>query len=121
MIEDLYELIGGQSVITTATKIFYNKVRGDQSLRHFFEGVDMERLRSHQVMFISMLLAGRTYTGRDVRDAHAQSRDQGLNDGHFTRFLQHFRAALEEAGVKPENAEKVMNRLEGKRAAVLGT
>jgi truncated hemoglobin YjbI len=36
-----------------------------------------------------------------------------------TSFLNHFRAALEEVGVKPENAEKVMKRLESKRGAVL--
>jgi hypothetical protein len=34
-------------------------------------------------------------------------------------FLEHFRAALEEVGVKPENAQEIMKRLESKRKAVL--
>ncbi len=64
-------------------------------------------------------LGGRVYTGKNLRDAHALSRDRGLNNTHFDLFLQHFRAALEKVGVKPENAEKVRQRLESKRGAVL--
>jgi len=121
MIEDLFDLIGGRSVIKAATELFYDKVLHDDSLRHFFEGVDMAHLRSRQAMFISMLLGGRVYTGKDIRDAHARSRDQGLNGAHFDLFLRHFRAALEEVGVMPENAEKVVKRLESKRGSVLDT
>jgi len=118
MIEDLFDLIGGRSTIEAATKLFYDKVSQDDNLRHFFEGVDMAHLRSRQAMFISMLLAGRVYTGKSIHDAHARSRDQGLNDAHFDLFLKHFRAALEEVGVKPENAEKIRKRLEQQRATV---
>lgn len=119
MFEDLFDLIGGRSTIEAATELFYKKVLHDDSLRPFFERVDMAHLRSRQAMFISMLLGGRVYTGKDIHDAHAGYRDQGLNDGHFDLFLKHFRAALEEVGVKPENAEKVLQRLESKRGTVL--
>ncbi len=119
MTEDLLELIGGRSTIKAATEVFYSKVLEDDNLRHFFERVDMGHIRSRQVMFISMLLGGRVYTGKDIHDAHARSRDNGLNDVHFDLFLKHFRAALEQVGVKPENAGKIMKRLESTRAAVL--
>ncbi len=119
MIEDLYDLIGGRRTIEAATERFYDRVLQDESLRHFFEEVDMAHLRSRQAMLISMLLGGRVYTGKNIRDAHAGSREQGLNDTHFDLFLAHFRAALEEVGVKPENAQKVMQRLESKRGTVL--
>jgi len=119
MTEDLFELIGGGSVIQTATELFYNRLLEDDNLCHFFKRADMAHLRSRQIMFISMLLGGRVHTGKDIHDAHGWSRDHGLNDGHFDLFLKHFRAALEQAGVKPENAEKVMKRLESKRSAVL--
>ena len=121
MIEDLYELIGGRSTVEAATELFYNKVLEDDNLRHFFERVDTAHLRSRQIMFLSMLLGGRVYTSKDIHDAHARSRDHGLNDAHFDLFLKHFRAALKQVGVKPENAEKVMKRLESKRATILGT
>jgi hemoglobin len=119
MNEDLFDLIGGPSTIEAATKLFYEKILQDESLRHFFEGVDMGHIRSRQAMLVSMLLGGRIYTGKNIHDAHARSRDQGLNDGHFDLFVQHFRAALEEVGVEPQNAEKVVKRLESKRGTVL--
>ena len=121
MIEDLYELVGGPGVIKAATELFYSKILEDDNLRPYFEGVDIAHLRSRQTMFVSMLLGGRVYTGKDIHDAHAGSRDHGLNDAHFDLFLKHFRAALEQVGVKPENAEKVMKRLENKRATILDT
>jgi truncated hemoglobin YjbI len=71
-------------------------------------------------MFISMLLGGRVvYTGKDIAAAHARARKLGLNDGHFDRFLRHFREALEEVGVEPDKAEKVVKLLERRRSAVL--
>ena len=119
MNEDLYELIGGRDTIQAATELFYRKLLEDENLRHFFKRVDLAHLRSRQVMFISMLLGGRVHTGKDIHDAHGWSRDHGLNDVHFDLFLKYFREALEQSGVKPDNAEKVMKRLEDKRSIVL--
>jgi len=119
MIDNLYELVGGHQIIKAATERFYEKVLQDDGLRHFFQQTDMAHVRSRQVMFISMLLGGRVYTGKDIHGAHAPARDHGLSEAHFDLFLKYFRAALEEVGVKPENAEKVMNPLESKRRAAL--
>ena len=120
MIGDLFDQIGGRSAVEAAIELFYDKVLHDDSLRHFFEQVDMAHLHYQQTMFITMLLGGREFSGKSIHDAHACSRDHGLNDAHFDLFLNHFRAALEEVGVKPENAERVMKHLERKRIAVLG-
>ena len=120
MIDDLYDLIGGRRTIWAATESFYGKVLEDDSLRHFFKRTDMAHLRSRQSMFISMLLGGRVvYTGKDIHEAHAYARNHGLKDTHFDAFLKHFRAALEEVGVKAEKAEKVIKLLESRRGAVL--
>ena len=120
MVDELYELIGGRQTVWAATDSFYRRVLADARLSHFFKGSDMAHLRARQSMFISMLLGGRVvYTGKDITAAHAQSREQGLNDSHFDAFLNHFRAALEEVGVKADKAERVMKLLEGKRGAVL--
>jgi hemoglobin len=119
MIDKLYELIGGRETISAATERFYTKVLADHSLRHFFKETDMVHLRSRQVMFISMLLGGGVYGGKDIHNAHAPARSNGLNDMHFDAFLKHFRAALEEVGVKPEHAEKVVKLVEKNRRTVL--
>lgn len=120
VIDDLYELIGGRHTVWAATESFYRRVLQDESLRHFFGSTDMPHLRARQSMFISMLLGGRiVYTGKEIGAAHARAREQGLTDEHYDAFLKHFRAALDEVGVKPENAEKVLKLLEGKRGTVL--
>jgi hemoglobin len=120
MIDDLYDLIGGKRTIWAATESFYKRVTEDESLRHFFECTDMANLRARQSMFISMLLGGQVvYTGKEIGVAHAQPRAQGLTNSHFDTFLKHFRAALDEVGVNPERAEKVMKLLESKRGTVV--
>jgi hemoglobin len=120
MIDELYETIGGNRIIWEATEIFYKKVLEDENLKPFFESTDMANLQARQSMFISMLLGGRVvYTGKEIGEAHAHARMQGLTDAHFDQFLAHFRNALDEVGVKPDKAEKVMELLEARRAVVL--
>lgn len=120
MIDDLYDLIGGNRTVWAATERFYDKVLADHRLQHFFKRSDMAHVRARQSMFISMLLGGRiVYTGKDIHDAHTRSRHHGLTDMHFDLFLGYFREALEEVGVNAEKAEKVIRRLEERRDAVL--
>ncbi len=121
MADTLYETIGGRLRIQAAVELFYKKVFADESLRHFFEGVDVQGLHARQSMFVSMLLGGEiVYTGKEIGAAHANSRMKGMNDVHFDMLLKHFRAALEEIGILPEKIEKIMVLLEGTREAVLG-
>jgi hemoglobin len=120
VIDDLYNLIGGRQTVWAATEAFYRRVLADDTLRPLFKSTDMAQLRARQSMFISMLLGGRiVYTGRDIHAAHAQAREQGLNDGHFDKFLGHFREALNEVGVEADKVGKVTRLLETRRNAVL--
>jgi hemoglobin len=120
MIDNLYETIGGKRTIWAATDAFYRRVLEDRSLRHFFDSTDMDHLRARQSMFVSMLLGGRVvYTGKEIGAAHAGARTEGLTDQHFDAFLNHFRAALDEVGVKPEKVDEVMKLLEAQRSTVL--
>lgn len=120
MSDNLYDLIGGRSTIQAATEAFYRRVFEDESLRKFFVSSDKAHLFSRQSMFLSMLLGGQVvYTGKEIGNAHAQARLQGLTDEHFDAFLRHFRASLDEVEVKPDKAEKVIKLLESKRNTVL--
>ncbi len=120
MIDELYDLIGGNRTVWAATESFYRRVLADDMLRPFFKSTDMAELCARQSMFISMLLGGRVvYTGKDIHAAHTYAREQGLNDGHFDRFLSHFREALNEVGVEAEKVERVTRLLESRRDAVL--
>ena len=120
MIDELYETIGGRRTVQAAIESFYRRVLEDETLRRFFDSTDMAHLRAGQSMFVSMLLGGKVvYTGKEIGAAHAQARAKGLTEEKFDAFLKHFREALDEVGVAPDKAEKVMKLLEAKRGAVL--
>ena len=120
MLDDLYTSIGGQPTITAVIESFYQRVLEDKALSRFFTSTDMAHLRTGQNMFISMLLGGRmVHTGEGIREAHERARAIGLTDSDFDAFLKHFRASLDEVGVSPERAVKVMKLLEAKRKDVL--
>jgi hemoglobin len=120
MIDKLYDLIGGKQTVWAATSAFYRRVLADETLRPFFKSADMAQLHARQSMFVSMLLGGQVvYTGKDMAAAHAAARGQGLNNEHFDRFLQHFRDALKEVGVREDKVEKVATFLESRRSVVL--
>ena len=121
MADTLYETIGGRLRVNTAVALFYEKVFADDSLKHFFDGVDSQGLSARQSMFVSMLLGGtKVYTGKNLGAAHAGSRSTGMTDTHFDSMLRHFRAALEEVKVQPDRVVEIMALLEGTRENVLG-
>lgn len=118
---DLYEAIGGGSKISAAVALFYQKVLADPSLREFFAKSNMNGLQAKQAMFLSMLIGGEPrYTGRDVGEAHADSRILGLTDAHFNSFLGHLRATLEEVGVESTAVAQILEKLETTRNSILG-
>jgi len=121
MADTLYDTIGGSQRINSAVELFYAKVFADDSLRPFFEGVDVKGLYARQSMFVSMLVGGqKVYTGKNLILAHAGSRLKGMTDVHFDAMLDHFRAALSEVQVAPNRVLEILTLLEGTRNAVLG-
>jgi len=116
---DLFSLIGGSKTVQAAIDAFLQRALADKSIRHFFAGTDVAQLRAHHAMFMSALLGGPDpYTGRDIGAVHAHLQPR-LKDRHFDALLNHFRASLNEVGVKEDKVERVMNLLEAKRNAVL--
>src|ERR1039458_3820699 len=52
MIDDLYDLIGGNQTIWAATESFYRRVLADDRVCHFFKNTDMAHLMAGASMFI---------------------------------------------------------------------
>lgn len=95
-----YERIGGAPAVRQVVQRFYELVLADPQLAPFFEGVDMPRLKRHQVLLISQVLGGPAeYAGRDLREAHARLR---IGSDDFGRVVTHLVAALREANVDPD-------------------
>ena len=66
-----YDKLGGSAAIDKAVKLFYQKVLSDKRVKHFFEGVDMEKQSRIQRAFLTFAFGGPAYyEGRTLRNAH---------------------------------------------------
>ncbi len=119
MSESIYERIGGKEAVSAAVDIFYGKVLADDRIKHYFEGVDMERQKGKQKVFLTMAFGGPVkYEGKDLREAHAHL--EGLNGGHFDAVAENLLATLQELNVPEELTGEVMTLVGGTRGDVLG-
>ncbi len=118
--ETIYARIGGQAAVDTAVDIFYRKVLADPQISSYFDDNDMDEQRAKQKAFLTTVFGGpNNYTGKDLRSAHAQLVEKGLNDSHFDAVAGHLRATLDELGVDPRISGEIMATVAGTREEVL--
>lgn len=101
----IYERIGGAASVQAAVEQFYTRVLADPRLDHYFAGVDVTRLKSHQRSFIAAALGGpQLFAGRDMATAHA-----GLNitDDDFDAVVAHLAGTLADLGVPAEDITEI--------------
>ena len=121
MTESLYARLGGDAAVDAAVDIFYRRVLRDDKLRPFFEDVDMDGQRAKQKAFLAMAFGGpRSYSGKDLRSAHARLVARGLNDSHFDGVAGHLKATLEELEVPAPLVQEVLAIAGSTRHDVLG-
>ncbi|MEX0696026.1 MAG: group 1 truncated hemoglobin [Dongiaceae bacterium] len=121
MTQSLYQRIGGDAAVNAAVDLFYRKVMVDPRISKFFNGTDMNAQRAKQKAFLTMAFGGpNTYTGKDLRKAHAGLVNNGLNDSHFDAVAQHLQATLGELKVKAVEIAEVMKIAASTRNDVLG-
>jgi hemoglobin len=113
----LYERLGGPLAIRAMTESFYRKVLSDDLLASYFDDVDMDRQIAKQTAFLSMVLGGpNSYTGRDLRSAHAGLR---LGAQHFDGVVALLVRTLRECGVNDGDIAAVAAVAESVRDDVL--
>jgi len=108
--DSLFDRIGGDAAVEAAVDIFYAKILADESLKPFFEGVDMDKQALMQRLFLTGVFGGpQAYTGRSLRAAHERLvTEKGLGETHFAAVAGHLQATLEELGVAPDLVQEVM-------------
>jgi len=118
----IYERIGGEPAIDAAVDLFYVKVLADDRIKHFFEGIPMDRMRDHQKKFLTVALGGpNNYSGRGMKAAHARLvKEYGLNDTHFDAVIENLGATLVELGVPEDLIGEAAAVAESTREQVLG-
>jgi hemoglobin len=101
----LYQRLGQEVGIRTAVDDFYVRVVSDPQLAHFFEGIDLPRLRRHQTALLSQVTGGPVeYSGRDLAAGHA---GLGIASADFDRVVGHLVATLTELGVSADDISEV--------------
>ncbi len=120
MSQSLFERIGGAPAVDAAVDVFYRKVLSDDKINQFFDDVDMDDQRAKQKAFLTMVFGGpNNYTGKDLRTAHKQLVQKGLNDSHFNAVAIHLEATLEELGVPGDLVNEIMTVAASTRDDVL--
>ena len=116
----LYDRLGGQSAVDAAVALFYKKVLADSRVNGFFKGIDMQRQIRMQRGFLTVAFGGpQTYSGKDLRAAHAHLVEKGLNDTHFDVIVELLGTTLKEMGVKDELIQEVADVANSVRKDVL--
>ncbi len=117
----LYEQLGGETAIDAAVDRFYVKVLADERIKHFFEGVDMQKQARMQKGFLMFAFGGpNNYTGRGMEAAHRHLVAAGLNDSHYDAVVENLGNTLQEMGVAAELIAQAASVAESVRDAVLG-
>ena len=106
MTETLYERLGGWGAVAAVVDIFYDRVLADPRLSDVFVGIDMDRLKKHQVMFVSFATGGPQPPGPfDLAAAH---RPLNITDEQFDLVADHLVAALRVAAVEQPLIDEVI-------------
>lgn len=120
MNKSLYERIGGDAAVRATVMKMYEKILSDEELAPFFEGIDVEALRRSQSAFVTYAFGGPNhYTGKNMRAAHKNAVQQGLNNRHFDLVAGHLQAAMQELSVPADLITEALAIVGSTRADVL--
>jgi hemoglobin len=101
----LYERLGKEAGIRTAVDDFYRRVVSDPRLEHWFEGIDLPRLRRHQAALLVQVTGGPVeYSGRELAAGHA---GLDITPAAFDQVVGHLVATLTDLGVSGEDIAAV--------------
>jgi len=103
--QSLFDQIGGMPAVHIVVTRFYSKVTADDSLRHFFESIDMSAQAQKLNNFVAYALgAPLEYSGKSMQDAHAHMK---ISDAHFDLVANHLVSTLQEVGVRQDLIDQV--------------
>ena len=120
MTQSLYERIGGESAVRATVIKLYDKLLDDDAVAPFFEDIDVDALRNSQTAFVTYAFGGpNNYQGNNLRAAHANAVEGGLNDNHFDIVAGHLKAAMEELSVPADLVDEAMGIVGSTRDDVL--
>jgi hemoglobin len=115
----IYDAVGGQAALEAAVERFYERLTADPLLASFFAGMDMRKLKVHQLAFLGQAIGGpMRYNGASMQRAHAHLR---IEQRHFDAVADHLRMTLEEFSVPYDLTSAIMERIGGLASQIVNT
>jgi len=113
----LYDRLGGKPAITAVVDDFVGNVAADQRINGFFARTDIPRLKR---LLVEQICAGTggpcTYTGRDMKAAHA---GMGVNEAHFNALVEDLVKSLDKFKVPQREKEELLGVLGPMKADIV--
>jgi hemoglobin len=102
----LYERLGGLPAITAVVDDFIKNVAADKRINKFFANANIDRLKARLVEQICQGTGGPcTYTGRDMKSAHA---GMGIRGKDFDALVQDLGKSLNKFKVPPREQKELV-------------
>jgi hemoglobin len=112
-----YERVGGAPTIRLVVDRFYALVLADDELAGYFTGMDIARIKRHQVLLLSQVLGGPvSYDGRDLAEAH---RHLQVSAAHYERVGQYLTGLLWKLDVDTDIIFRVADTLAAVRDQIV--
>jgi hemoglobin len=113
----LYDRLGGKPAITAVVDDFVGNVAADNRINGFFARTDIPRLKR---LLVEQICAGSggpcTYTGRDMRAAHA---GMGVTDAHFNALVEDLVKSLDKFKVPQREKNELLGILGPMKADIV--
>jgi hemoglobin len=93
----VFEQFGGEAGLTALMDAFHARLAADPRTQAFFAGIDAVAFKRHLVEQACAILGGGcTYTGRDMRQAHA---GLGIDRASFNAAVESLQEAMDARGI----------------------
>jgi hemoglobin len=114
----MYQQIGGEAGLKKVVDHFYERLWADPELKHYFEGIEREKLKQHQAQFLTFVLGGgaESWSGVSLGSAHSAL---DITDDAFTKVAWHLTMTLEELDINRSLSMIINGFVEGVRGQVV--
>jgi hemoglobin len=94
---NVYKQFGEEAGLIKLMDVFMEKLLSDPRMRPFFENSDQAKVKRHLVEQFCVILGGKcTYSGRDMKSAHA---GMGVNRSNFNALVEDLQWAMKKQGI----------------------
>lgn len=93
-----YEMLGGEIAVRQIVERMYEIIPTHPLLKNYFEEANIPNIIKEQSKFISSILGGPSYIGKDMKKIHGK---MNLADSHFDAFKGCFERVLNELHLTP--------------------